>query len=201
MKPISYRNCGVIICIIFVLIFITGESVPADETLPFTERNGLKYINVHINNVPLELVFDTGANDVVLNSDALRRLGVYEIDNARKVRSHTAGGVVEGYTVTLNSIRAGNIQKKDYEISYVPSSMENLLGATFLAGYSYYVDEDNKVIRLVPKGGFFSNRPDEPVIDRQSTGPGLIEVEIDGKKYIREGNKLIPRAQVTPKAE
>lgn len=194
-------NCRVIIFAIFVLILVTCEYAPADEALPFTERNGLKYVNVYINNMPLELVFDTGANDVVLNSDAMRRLGVSEISYTRKVRSLTAGGVVEGYTVNLNSIRFGTIQKRDYDVSYVPSSMENLLGATFLTGYSYYVDEDNKVIRLVPKGGFFSNRPEEAVGDRRSTGSGLIEVEIDGKRYVREGNKLIPREQGTPKPE
>ena len=194
-------NYRVILSILFLLSLLAGKSVLADEVLPFTERNGLKYITVFLNEMPLELVFDTGANNIVLNKDALQRLGITEINEAHKVQSHTAGGVVAGYILTVNSIRAGNVQKKDYPVTYVPTSAENLLGATFFSNYSYYVDEDYKVIRLVPKGKYFFDSPEQPVVPPPVTPPatapgsGHIEVEIDGEKYIYDGDKLIRQNQ------
>jgi len=165
---------------------IIGENVLADEAIPFTERGSLKYITVQINGVPVELVFDTGANSIVLNGDALQGLGIMEFSTARKLRSHTAGGIVEGYVITLNSIMAGNIMVSNYDVAYVPSSTKNLLGASFFANYSYYIDEDYKVIRLMPKGSFVFDSPWQPPppVEPQRTGSGRIEVEMNGKTFI-----------------
>jgi clan AA aspartic protease (TIGR02281 family) len=124
---------------------IIGEKALADEAIPFTERGHLKYITVQINGVPMELVFDTGANSIVLNGEALKSLGIMEFSIDRKLQSSTAGGIVEGYVVTLNSIMVGNITGYNYDVAYIPSSTRNLLGASFFADI-YYVDEDYKVI-------------------------------------------------------
>lgn len=190
-----------ILSVIFVLSLIYGGRVLADEAVPFTVRNGLKYVTVHINDVPMELVFDTGSNKIVLNSDGLLRVGVKEFDDTRKVQSHTAGGVIESYIVKINSIRVGNIQQNNYDIVYIPSSAANLLGASFFAGYSYYIDEDYNVIRLIPKGSFYFDRVEQPAVEQQRTGTGLIEVEIDNEKYIFERGKLRPQGQDAPDVE
>ncbi|MFZ5998291.1 MAG: retropepsin-like aspartic protease family protein [Nitrospirota bacterium] len=185
---------------LLTVLFVHGN-VLADEALPFTERSGLKYVTVHINGVPMELVFDTGANSVVLNSAALQRLGIMEFNASRRLNSHTAGGVVEGYIITLNSIKAGNILKRYYDVAYIPSSTENLLGAPFFENYSYFIDEDYKVIRLIPKGSFIFENPEKPVADRPKNGSGRIEVEIDGKKYIFGEGWEEEKEQDTPKEE
>jgi len=169
-----------------LFVVIVGENAFADEAIPFTERDGLKYVTVQINGVPVELVFDTGANSIVLNNDALQSLGISEFDTSRKLVSHTAGGVVEGYVLTLNSVMVGSIQRHDYDVAYVPSSTKNLLGSSLFSTYNYYVDEDYKVIRLIPKGSFVFDSPWQPQSssEDQRTGSGHIEVEMDGKKYI-----------------
>ncbi|MBI5234016.1 MAG: clan AA aspartic protease [Deltaproteobacteria bacterium] len=198
---------GIVSLITFVFFLMTGVSVFADDTLPFTERNHLKYVTVYLNETPLELVFDTGANNIVLNRDALQRLGISEFTESHKIQSHTAGGVVAGYIITINSIRAGNMQKKDYPVTFVPSSTENLLGANFFTGYSYYIDEDYKVIRLVPKGRYFFDNPDQPAAmplpqplpQPTAPGSGRIEVEMDGEKYIYDGDRLIRQDQALPR--
>lgn len=165
---------------------IISENVMADEAIPFTEQDSLKYITVQINGVPLELVFDTGSNSIVLNSAALQSLGLMEFDDTRKLQSHTAGGTVDGYVLRLNSIIVGNIIRYNYDVAYVPSSAKNLLGSSFFASYNYYIDEDYQVIRLIPKGSFVFDSPFQPPppIERQRIGSGRIEVEMDGKKYI-----------------
>ena len=197
-------NYRIILSIIFLVSLLSGKVVLADDVLPFTERNGLKYVTVFLNEMPLELVFDTGANNIVINKDALQRLGYTEINEAHKIQSNTAGGVVAGYLITVGSVRAGKVQKKDYPVTYVPTSSENLLGATFFANYSYYIDEDYKVIRLVPKGKYFFDNPEQPAvapaIDSPVTAPGSghIEVEIDGNKYIYDGDKLIRQSADAP---
>ena len=165
---------------------ITCEHVLANEAIPFTERGSLKFITVQINGVPLQLVFDTGANSLVLNSTALQNLGITEFSTARKLQSHTAGGIVDGYVLTINSVAVGSIQRYNYDVAYVPSSTENLLGSSFFANFNYYIDEDYKVIRLIPKGSFIFDDPLQPPppVERQRTGSGRIEVEMDGNKYI-----------------
>ena len=192
---------SVILSIIFLLSLISSERVLADEAIPFAERNGVKFVTAHINGVPMELVFDTGANKVVLNSDGLLRIGVKEFDDSQKRQAYTAGGVTEGYIIKINSIRIGNIQKNDYDVAYVPSSTTNLLGASFFANYSYFVDEDYKAIRLIPKGSYFFDSLEQPAGDQHKTGSGLIEVEIDGEKYIYQGGKLKSQGPETPKLE
>jgi clan AA aspartic protease (TIGR02281 family) len=187
--------------IIFVVSLIVGDGALADEAIPFTERHGLKYVTVSMNGVPMDLVFDTGSTNVALNSDGLLRIGIKQFDDTRKVQSHTAGGVSEGYIIKVNSIRVGTIQHKDYDILYLPSSTANLLGASFFTGYSYYIDEDHKVIRLMPKGSYFFDRFEPPAVDREKTGSGRIEVEIDDEKYIFDRGTLRLQGQDTPNAE
>ncbi len=167
-------------------VLIVTDNVLADEAIPFTEREGLKYVTVQINGVPVDLIFDTGANSIVLNNDALQGLGIMEFSAARKLHAHTAGGVVEGYVLTLNSVMVGSIIGYNYDVAYVPSSTRNLLGASFFSNYNYYIDEDYKVIRLIPKGSFVFDSPWQPPppVERERTGSGRIEVEMDGKKFI-----------------
>ncbi len=113
-----YRS--VILSIIALLSLINSQLALADEALPFQERNGIKYVTANINGVPIELVFDTGANRVVLNGDGLLRIGVKEFDDTRKRQASTAGGVTESYIIKISSIRVGNIQKNDYDVAYIP---------------------------------------------------------------------------------
>jgi clan AA aspartic protease (TIGR02281 family) len=192
---------SVILSIIFLLSLISNQHVLADEAVPFDERNGIKYVTAYINGAPIELVFDTGANKVVLNSEGLLSIGVKEFDDTQKSLAHTAGGVTEVYIIKIGSIRVGNIQKNDYDVAYIPSSTKNLLGASFFTSYSYFVDEDYKVIRLIPKGSYFFDSLEQPAVDQHRTGSGLIEVEMDGEKYIYEDGRLIRQGQDTPKVE
>lgn len=195
---------SVILSIIFFVSLASSGPVSADEAVPFHEQNGIKYVTVYINGVPMELVFDTGANRVVLNSEGLLRAGLKEFDDSRKYRAYTAGGVAEAYAVRIDSIRVGNVKKDDYEVSYVPSSTRNLLGASFFTGYSYFVDEDYKVIRLIPKGSYSFDAPDtlqQPAVDQHGRGSGRIEVEIDGEKYIYGPGGLKREGSDAPKVE
>jgi clan AA aspartic protease (TIGR02281 family) len=191
----------VIVSIVVVVSLLNCGSVPADEAVPFTERHGLKYVTVYMNEVPMEMVFDTGSNSVALNSEGLQRIGIKEFDDTRKVQSHTAGGVTESYLVRLTSIRVGTIRHNEYDIVYIPSSTANLLGASFFGGYSYFIDEDRSVIRLIPKGSFSFDRLEQPAADRERSGSGRIEVEIGDEKYIFDRGRLRPLGQDTPDAE
>ena len=202
LQGLGMRN-SVILSIIFFVSLLSNGPVSADEAVPFHEQNGIKYVTVYINEVPMELVFDTGASSVVLNTEGLLRAGLKEFEDTRKYKAFTAGGVAEGYIVRIDSIRVGSVKKNDYDVSYVPSSTKNLLGASFFAGYSYFVDEDYKVIRLVPRGSYSFDSPDtpqEPDVDQPRKGSGRIEVEIDGEKYIYGRGGLKRQEGDVPKA-
>jgi clan AA aspartic protease (TIGR02281 family) len=196
----AMRRC-LIVTLLFVACFVSTGTVCADEAVPFSERHGLKYVTVYLNEAPVELVFDTGATSIVLNGSGLLTAGIAEFDDTWKIQSHTAGGVTEGYIVRLKSVRIGNVRRNDYDATYLPSSTANLLGASFFAGYSYYIDEDRKVIRLVPKGSSLFDRPAEPEAGQRTTGSGLIEVEMDNEKYIYKGGRLIRKDQEPTESE
>ena len=80
----------------------------------------------------------------------------------------------------------GSITRNNYDAAYIPTSNENLLGSSFFTNYNLYVDEDYKVIRLIPKGSFVFDSPVQtsPSVERKRTGSGGLEVEMDGDNYI-----------------
>lgn len=186
----KYRFSIAACFILFVLYaaLLMFSNALADDAIPFSERSGIKYVVVQINGVSIEFIFDTGANSVVINNDTIQRLGIAEFDNTRKIQSNTAGGLVDGYILTMNSVQAGGTIKYNYDVTYIPSSPANLLGASFFSNFNCYIDEDNGVIRLIPKGSTGLTTPPAATppasAERQKTGSERIEVEVDGKKYI-----------------
>ncbi len=55
----------------------------------------MKYLTLEINDIPFEVVLDTGASNVALGSAAIQKLGISRF--TKKITTSTAGGPVDAY--------------------------------------------------------------------------------------------------------
>jgi aspartyl protease family protein len=113
--------------------------------------DGLGHFNAEarINGSAVEVIVDTGASLVAINSDTARRLGIAPAQSAYTGRARTANGVVAVAPVTLSEIRLGEIILHDVEASVIPSEAldTNLLGMSFLRRLSgFRVDRGELIL-------------------------------------------------------
>ena len=68
------------------------SSSAESQILHYYKKNdaGIKYLTAEINDISFEVVVDTGASNIVLNSDAIKRLGISRF--IKKIKTSTAGG-------------------------------------------------------------------------------------------------------------
>ena len=143
---------GFIRLFVLLIFLILTETAVYPETIQYYEKphTRLKYITVYINNTPLEVLFDTGATDIILNADAVKALGIKEF--LRQGTANTVGGYVTQYSFIASSIRVGRIELRDIEVWYAPTASESILGASFFSYFNYFIDEENRTITFIEKG-------------------------------------------------
>jgi aspartyl protease family protein len=87
-----------------------------------------------INGRPVSFLVDTGANIIALNSVHARSLGL-NYEQGRRTRATTAGGMVDSWTVTLDSVQVGDIRVRNVRAAVLRGDFpqEILLGMSFLS--------------------------------------------------------------------
>lgn len=122
------------------------SSAVTSETYRYKSVSNVKFIPIKINGIEFDAMIDTGASEVSLNFDAVRRLGVTQFTD-KKVHDTAAGSVWAYYfpcSITLGSFEVLNIQ-----CSYNPENVgENLLGGSFLKNFNYSFNESENTITL-----------------------------------------------------
>lgn len=149
-----FARCFLLLCLVF---FLTSPAY--GETVSYHQKasSGLKYLTVCINNIPFEMVFDTGSSHIVVNAEAMRKLGLSQFN--RKLEGDSVNGTVESYSFHAESVRVGSLVLKNVEVHYVPDARINLLGGTFLAHFNYFVSERDKSITFFPyNAGYISEK-------------------------------------------
>ncbi len=147
------------------------------------KAKNIKFVSGEINGVSVEFIFDTGASDIALNAETIKRLGIKEF--AKTAQYKTAGGIVTAYRFVCSTVKIGDFEIKDVDCAYNPSASENLLGGTFLTHFNYYIDELASTITLVPK-----SEKAELVGGELRIPKGQGYVEIGGEKYQYDEGKL-----------
>lgn len=155
------------------------------QTLRYYKKNqpGMKYLTAEINNIPFEVMLDTGASYIALNSDTVKSLGISSF--TRKTTASTAGGIVNAYLFDCDSVKLGSMTINNVICEYVPTLRFNLLGNSFLSHFIYSINDEDETITLIPKDNktYISNNKIMPV-----EGEGWAEV--NGKKYRYEDGRL-----------
>jgi clan AA aspartic protease (TIGR02281 family) len=118
-----------------------------DTSIPFERTSsGLIVVNAILNeNIGTKMVFDTGADTVVVTEKLIKRLNQDITGTGEKIKLHTNCGDISGQIFTLNKIELGNVSKRNVRsvIAPVESSLrgyDGLLGLSFLGDFKIIMD-------------------------------------------------------------
>lgn len=129
-------------------------SGPKKERLEisYTSRGGSMIVHGKVNGVPIRFVVDTGASLVSIPSSIAERAGVSTSDS-RRVKLHTANGVISAPLVKLDQVIADNIAITEVMAVVQDLSVPDLglLGMSFFGQHKMTIDHQRNVITLEPK--------------------------------------------------
>lgn len=134
------------------------ESVAAAEivSVPFTERGGVKYVDVSVNGVGFEMIFDTGCSGAHISAAEANYLytkgSLTDDDILGKSQSQIANGtIVEDMVVNLKEVVVGG-KIRCTNVTATVSDNDNaplLLGNEVLNRVaSYSIDNENQTIEF-----------------------------------------------------
>lgn len=94
---------------------------------------GHYWANAKLNGRSIRVLVDTGATTVAISSRLARQLGI-DYHRGQRSRSQTAGGIVNSWQVTLNSVQVGEIKAHNVRASVLEGNFptDPLLGMSFL---------------------------------------------------------------------
>ncbi|WP_206613523.1 retropepsin-like aspartic protease family protein [Parahaliea mediterranea] len=128
---------------------ITGSyQAPTERVVSIPRDAHLQYrTTAHLNGRSMQVIVDTGANVVAMNSDHARRLGV-DVAGGQPTRMETASGVARAWTVTLHSVDVGGIRVDNVQAVVAEGGFPRdiLLGMTYLRHVS--LSEEGGVLSL-----------------------------------------------------
>lgn len=154
MKKIVWLS----ICFICLLsLFLRAEVVPLD-TIPFELGTDSRlYVTVYINGQddrPLRFLLDTGATDVVLNSNSLRTEGLAtftgSVENSGANSVETIPSTESSQVVRMGSRAISGL--KLIAIPYPPDAWDGVLGLSYLRNFDVRIDYRRKSIFLYELG-------------------------------------------------
>jgi len=99
-----------------------------------------------INGKAVQFMVDTGATVVAMGRGEAERIGI-DWKNGQRSLSQTAGGVVASYSVSLTSVRIGDVEVFGVNAMVLPAEMPFvLLGNSFLSRFA--MRRDSNVMKL-----------------------------------------------------
>lgn len=109
-----------------------GDGGDAQSTSLTADGRGHFITTGTVNGATIRFMVDTGATSVALGASDARRANV-STANARPVMVQTANGITQGWVVTLNSVRVGDVTLNEVEgIVHQHDMPMALLGMSFL---------------------------------------------------------------------
>ena len=95
--------------------------------------DGHYHMVLHMNDVPVEFIVDTGASDVVLSLADARRIGIDTDQLVFSGRASTANGEVKTASARVGDVRLGDATEKSIRVSVNGGEMDgSLLGMSYL---------------------------------------------------------------------
>jgi clan AA aspartic protease (TIGR02281 family) len=126
-----------------------GIVIPFEKT-----ATGLILVDAILNDhVRARMVFDTGANLVVITEELSKKLNQDLSSRDEVIKLHTNCGEVEGRTLVIDRIELGEARKENVRSvitpnNYAISGFDGLLGLSFLGDFKVTVDYQNSKIIL-----------------------------------------------------
>lgn len=117
-------------------------TAPEKELVRIPSGNGGHYFSPgRINNKPVNLLVDTGATTVAINSMMSEQLGI-DYKHGEQVTVSTASGTARGYKIVLSSVSIGNVTVNNVDAIIISGAypQEILLGNSYLAKVDFKVE-------------------------------------------------------------
>ena len=119
-------------------------------------ESGLILVNIEIDNkYELKMIFDTGATNTTIDSNALYLLGYDLKDNIGTVEIETANGIIETEVFDIKSFSSLGMTKEKFQIQVydflahgIFSDYNGLLGLDFLEGTKFCIDTIENTISI-----------------------------------------------------
>lgn len=119
------------------------------------KMNGVYFVPVEINGIPMEFIFDTGASDITLSATEavfLFKQGKLTEADIRGTQQYTIadGSIAEGTVVILKTVRLGNRTLQNVQASIVHNIEAPLLmGQSALSRFGKItIDYENNEIKF-----------------------------------------------------
>ena len=108
--------------------------------------DGHYHMVLGVNGVPVRLVVDTGASDLVLTQADAERVGIDADDLRYMGRAYTANGPVRTADVRLDEVRLGDLVDRDVRAVVNEGSMsQSLLGMSYLQRFGRIEIADDRL--------------------------------------------------------
>ncbi|MBZ0157561.1 MAG: retropepsin-like domain-containing protein [Alphaproteobacteria bacterium] len=138
---------------VLILFFMTVPGpLLSSETIPYYlkhEEANVKYITVYLNGIPVEMIFDTGSSQILVNHEVYKKLGAPRTNGTK--RANTAGGNIKIRIFEIPSVQWGNIIMRNVSAAFYPDTELNLFGGHILKEFNYLIDEKQKTITFFHK--------------------------------------------------
>ncbi len=111
-------------------------------------HNGQFYFDAAVNGAPVQMLFDTGASQIVLRAEDAARLGINMGTLTYNHSVSTANGKTDVAPVLIPVVTIGNISRRDVQgVVAKPGTLGvNLLGQSFLTRLAGYRTEGDVLI-------------------------------------------------------
>ncbi len=122
------------------------------NVVPFTQDGHLIIVTVKVNGRECDMILDTGADSISFSDKSMAAIGINVPVNSRKQIAAGVGGKREGYGFSLDEVVLGSVVKNKVRAGMAAYSTfpKPLLGASFLEGTDFIIDNENHVIRFLP---------------------------------------------------
>lgn len=125
-----------------------------DETVVTLQRlGGNWFAQVRVNSRMARFLIDTGASTCVISPDLAAALGIRSDRDTPSVPLQTISGLTRGRPVKIASLAIGDVETEDVlaVVHPVGSSMDGILGNTFLSRFTVTLEPARGLLRLSPK--------------------------------------------------
>ncbi len=123
-----------------------GEQLSGARVVLTAGPGGHFLTDGQINGRTVQFMVDTGATTVALSVADAKRIGL-NYQNGQPVQMSTANGVTQGWRVTLNTVRVGDVMVSGVEAVVSPGGMPYvLLGNSFLSRFQMNRTNDQMVL-------------------------------------------------------
>lgn len=136
-----------------------GDTNTDIVSVPFTEQGGVKFLDVQINGMGVQMIFDTGCSGALISIDEAEYLykkgRITQADFKGVTQAQIAdGSIVENMVINLKEVVVGGkVLCPDVEATVSPNTNAPLLlGGEIINRFAAYsVDNENKVINFKMK--------------------------------------------------